>query len=97
MVPKRLACDVALAISDWLRISFMIFLTLAGGFKTVGDLKIYFISRFKGVMFLTLKNCGKTNSPVPPWALERIRIAFNIEEPQELQSRSQGLPVRSAK
>jgi hypothetical protein len=34
-------------------------------------------------MFLTLKNASKTNSPVPPWALERIKIAFNVEELQE--------------
>jgi hypothetical protein len=74
--------------SEWLRISITTFLsaeglTLAGGIKTVGDLKHYFAERFKGVMFLTLKNAGKTNSPVPPWALERIKIAFNVEEHRE--------------
>jgi hypothetical protein len=26
-VPKRLACDIALYISDWLRISFAVFLS----------------------------------------------------------------------
>jgi hypothetical protein len=58
-------------------------LTSAGGFKTVGDLKHYFADRFKGVILLTLKNAGKTNSPVPLWALERIKIAFNVEELRE--------------
>ena len=58
-------------------------LTLAAGFKSIGDLKVYFIERLKGVMFLTLKNASKTNSPVPDWALERIKFAFNVEELQE--------------
>ena len=34
-------------------------------------------------MFLTLKNAGKTNSPVPRWALERIKMAFTVEELHE--------------
>ena len=57
---------------------------LAGGFKIVGELKAYFFKRFRGVMFLTLKNSSKTNSPVPPWALERIRTAFNVQGAQEV-------------
>jgi hypothetical protein len=31
-------------------------LTLAGGIKTVGDLQAYFFERFRGGMFLVLKN-----------------------------------------
>jgi len=88
MIPLKTAQDAVTFISEWLRISITTFLsaeglTLAGGFKTVGELKAYFIERFKGIMFLTLKNSSKTNSPVAPWALERIRTAFNVEEPQE--------------
>ena len=88
MIPLKTAQETITFVSEWLRISLSTFLsaeglTLAGGFKTAGELKVYFIERFRGVMFLTLKNAGKTNSPVPPWALEPIRIAFNVEEPQE--------------
>jgi hypothetical protein len=88
MIPLKAAQDTITFVSEWLRVSICVFLsaeglTLAGGFKTVGELKVYFIERFKGVMFFTLKNSGKTNSPVPPWALERIKIAFNVEEPQK--------------
>ena len=88
MIPLRTAQDAVTFVSEWLRISITTFLsdeglTLARGIKTVGDLKHYFAERFKGVMFLTLKNAGKTNSPVPPWALERIKIAFNVEEHRE--------------
>jgi hypothetical protein len=88
MIPLKTAQDCVLFVSERLRISLSTFLsaeglTLAGGFKTVGELKVYFIERFRGIMFLTLRNSGKTNSPVPCWALERIRTAFNIEEAQE--------------
>jgi hypothetical protein len=88
MIALKTAQDAVTFVSEWLRISITTFLsaeglTLAGGFKTIGELKVYFFERFKGVMFLTLKNAGKTNSPVPPWALERIKIAFNVEELQE--------------
>jgi hypothetical protein len=59
-------------------------LTLAAGFKTVGELKVYFIERIKGAMFLALKNADRTMSPVPPWALERIRTAFNVQDAQDV-------------
>jgi len=89
MIPLKTAQDCVLFVSEWLRISLSTLLgaeglTLAGGFKTVGELKVYFIERFRGVMFLTLKNSGKTNSPVPPWALERIKTALNVQDPQEV-------------
>ena len=92
-IPLRSAQEVVTFVSEWLRISIVTLLrlvsaegvTLAAGFKTIGELKVYFIERLKGVMFLTLQNACKTNSPVPPWALERIRTAFSVEEPQEPQ------------
>jgi hypothetical protein len=88
MIPLKTAQDAVTFVSEWLRISIATFLsaeglTLAGGFKTIGELKVYFFEPFKGVMFLTLRNAGKSNSPVPPWALERIKIAFNMEELRE--------------
>src|SRR5262249_20050362 len=90
MIPLKTAQDAVTFVSEWLRISLSMFLsaeglTLAAGFKTVGELKSYFVSRFRGVMFLTLKNADRTMSPIPAWALERIRTAFNVEETQQSQ------------
>jgi hypothetical protein len=92
-IPLKTAQDCVLFVSEWLRISLSTFLsaeglTLAGGFKTIGELKSYFVSRFRGVMFLTLKNADRTMSPVPPWALERIKIAFNVQDAQEVRERA---------
>jgi hypothetical protein len=72
MISPKTAQDTVTFVSEWLRISLSVFLstdglTLAAGFKTIGDLKVYFIERFRCVMFLTLKNASKTNSPVAPW------------------------------
>jgi hypothetical protein len=88
MIPLKTAQDTMTFVSEWLRVSLSTFLSaegliLAAGFPTIGELKVYFVERFRGVMFLTLNNAGKTNSAVPPWALERIKIAFNVEELQD--------------
>jgi hypothetical protein len=60
MISLKTAQDAVTFVSEWLRISLSVFLstdglTLAAGFKTIGDLKVYFIQRFRCVMFLTLK------------------------------------------
>jgi hypothetical protein len=51
-VPKKLACEVALAISDWLRISFMVFLSSEAkaltGIRDFGEWKSYAMQRFRG-------------------------------------------------
>ena len=93
MISLKTAQDCVLFVSEWLRISLSTFLsaeglTLAGGFKTIGELKSYFVSRFRGVMFLTLKNADRTMSPVLLWALERIKIAFNVQDAQEVRERA---------
>jgi hypothetical protein len=85
MIPLKTAQETITFVSEWLRISLSTFLsaeglTLAGGFKTAGELKVYFIERFRGVMFLTLKNADRTMSPVPDWAMRRIREAWNVGE-----------------
>jgi hypothetical protein len=54
--------------------------TLAAGFKTIGELKAYFIERFKGVMFLTLKNADRTRSSVPDWVKRQVASVFNVKE-----------------
>ena len=85
MISLKTAQDCVLFVSEWLRISLSTFLsaeglTLAGGFKTIGELKSYFVSRFRGVMFLTLKNADRTMSPVPDWAMRRIQEVWNVGE-----------------
>jgi hypothetical protein len=85
MIPLKTAQDTITFVSEWLRVSICVFLsaeglTLAGGFKTVGELKSYFIGRFKGIMFLTLKNADRTMSPVPDWAMRRIQEVWNVGE-----------------
>jgi len=82
-IPLRAAQDVILFTSEWLRIAIMQLLssegtTLAAGFPSVGALKSAFIERFKGCLDFTLKSSLKTNSPVPSWALQIIKEAWNI-------------------
>jgi hypothetical protein len=63
MVPKRLACDVALAIADWLRISFAVFLSSETlplmGLKSPGEFKAYAFERFKSILHLTVRRCPR--------------------------------------
>jgi hypothetical protein len=94
-VPKKLACDVALYISDSLRISFMIFLSSESrtlmGIKDTGQWKAHAISAFKSILHLTVRNSLKTNSPIPDWAAEKVKESWNVperEEPQEAPAAS---------
>jgi hypothetical protein len=85
MIPLKTAQDAVTFVSEWLRISLSTFLsaeglTLAAGFPTIGELKVYFIERFKGVMIFTLKNADRTMSPVPDWAKQVIRESWNCQE-----------------
>jgi hypothetical protein len=83
-VPKRLACDVALAISDWLRIAFALFLsseTMAlMGLKTPGEFKAYAFKRFVSILHLTVRNSLATRSPIPGWAAEKVKESWNVQE-----------------
>jgi hypothetical protein len=53
-VPKRLASDVALYISDWFRISFMVFLSSESrtlmGIKDTGEWKNHAVQAFKSIL-----------------------------------------------
>jgi hypothetical protein len=64
-VPKRLACDSALAIADRLRISFALFLSSEArplmGIRDVGEWKHYAFERFRAILHLTVRNSLKTN------------------------------------
>jgi hypothetical protein len=84
MVPKRLACDIALAISDWLRISFMQWVSAEMlslmGIKDLGLWRAHAVTSFKGILDLVVKSSLKTNSPIPPWAAEQVRESWNVGE-----------------
>jgi len=81
-VTKRLACDVALAIADWLRISFAVFLSSEArplmGIRDVGEWKHYAFERFRSILHLTVRNALKTNSPIPGWATSKVVESWNI-------------------
>jgi hypothetical protein len=82
MVPKRLACDIALAISDWLRISFAVFLSSETlplmGLRSPGEFKHYAFERFRSILHMTLRNSLKTNGPIPDWAASKVVESWNI-------------------
>ena len=48
------------------------------GIKDVGEWKTYAIERFKGILDLTVKSSLQTRSPIPDWAAEKVREAWNV-------------------
>jgi hypothetical protein len=84
-VPKKLASDVAFAISDWLRVSFMIFLSSEGmalmAIRNFATWKHYALQRFVGILHMTVRNSLRTNSPIPDWAATKVRESWNVQEP----------------
>ena len=83
-IPKNLACNVVLAVSEWFLIAFTQFLSAEAGailgIKEIGELKVYMVERFKGILDLTVKNADKTHSPIPDRAKERIAQAWNVKD-----------------
>jgi len=83
MVPKRLACEIAAYISDWLRISFAVFLSSEVkplmGIRDVGEWKHYAIERFRSILHLTVRNSLKTHSPIPDWAARQVMESWNVQ------------------
>jgi hypothetical protein len=82
-VPLRRAEDVATAIAEWLRISVTTFLSSETGalmgIRDHGEFRHYFMTRFKGIVELTVRNSLKTQSPIPTWAAAKIAQAWNVE------------------
>ena len=81
-LPKKLAEDLALFISEWLRIAFFQFLSSEGptlmGIKQFGEWKKYALERFHGILELTVKSSMQTKSQIPEWAAAKVREAWNI-------------------
>ncbi len=46
--------------------------------KDLGEFKLYAVDRFKGILHMAVKTSLKTNSPIPEWAADRVREAWNI-------------------
>jgi hypothetical protein len=74
--------SISLSVSEWLRIAFAQFLSSEAralmGIKDVGEWKGYAIQRFKGILDLTLKSSLQTRSPIPAWAAEKVKEAWNV-------------------
>jgi hypothetical protein len=82
-VPKKLAESIALNISEWLRIAFAQFLSSEArslmGIKELGEFKAYSVERFRGILDLTVKSSLQTQSPIPDWAAEKVKEAWNVQ------------------
>jgi hypothetical protein len=82
-VPKKLAEDVSLFVAEWLRIAFAQFLSSEArslmGIRDVAEFKSYSIERFRGILDLTVKSSLQTRSPIPEWAAEKVKEAWNVQ------------------
>jgi hypothetical protein len=82
-VPKKLAQDISLFIAEWIRIAFAQFLSSEArslmGIKDLGEFKAYAIERFRGILDLTVKSSLQTRSPIPEWAAEKVKEAWNVQ------------------
>jgi hypothetical protein len=81
-VPKFLVEQISTQISEWLRAAFQEFLSSEArslmGIKDHGEFRAYSLERFRNILHAVVKSSLKTNSPIPPWATDRIREAWNI-------------------
>jgi hypothetical protein len=82
-VPLRVAQEAQTAAAEWMRIAVAQFLSSETNalmaFKDGGEFRAYFVTRFRGILELTVKNADQTNSPVPDWAKTRIKEAWNVQ------------------
>jgi hypothetical protein len=92
-IPSRQAEETITAASEWLRIAIAQFLSSETsalmGIKDGGEFRAYFVTRFKGILDLTVRNSLSTQSPIPDWASKRIKEAWNVQEPVAADS---GMP-----
>jgi hypothetical protein len=91
-IPKKLGQEVALYISDWLRIAFIQFLSSEArplmGIHDVGEWKVYAFERFKGILDLVVQSSLRTNSPIPDWAASKVAESWNMaSDSAELKQR----------
>jgi hypothetical protein len=48
------------------------------GITDIGEFKSYSMTRFKGILALTVRNSLKTQSPIPEWAAEKVKESWNV-------------------
>jgi hypothetical protein len=48
------------------------------GIRDIGEFKSYAIERFRGILDLTVKSSLSTRSPIPKWAADKVREAWNV-------------------
>ena len=48
------------------------------GITDIGEFKSYSMTRFKGILDLTVRNSLKTQSPIPEWAAEKVKESWNV-------------------
>jgi hypothetical protein len=81
-VPKMLVEGISRQISEWMRLGFAQFLASESerlmGIDDLGEFKFLAIERFRGILHRTVKTSIANNSPIPPWAADRVREAWNI-------------------
>ena len=81
-IPLRQIEEVAREISTYLRRAFENFIGSESpslmAIAVQGDFKFVAIERFKGLLHSTVKASFRTNSPIPPWAADRVREAWNV-------------------
>ena len=91
-ISKKKAQEAVLFTAEWFRIAFMQFLSSEStgilGIRDIGELKVYMVERFRGILDLLVRNADKTNSAIPDWAKGKIGEAWNV--PQEPVGTSAG-------
>ena len=91
-ISKKKAQEAVLFTAEWFRIAFMQFLSSEStgilGIRDIGELKVYMVERFRGILDLLVRNADKTNSAIPDWAKGKIGEAWNV--PQEPAGTSAG-------
>jgi hypothetical protein len=48
------------------------------GIQNAHEWEAYAIERFKGILDLTVKSSVQTHSPIPAWAAEKVKEAWNV-------------------
>ena len=83
--PKWVVEAVSLYVAEWLRIAFAQFLSSESrslmGIKDLGEFKLYAVDRFRGIVYAAVKASRKTNSPIPTWAEEQVRLVWDASTP----------------
>jgi hypothetical protein len=82
-IPLRQAEGVVTYVSEWLRIAFAVFLSSETvplmGLRSPGEFKHYAFERFRSILYMTVRNSLKTQSPIPDWAAEKIKESWNVQ------------------